>query len=197
MATPTPPTTSAPVRPEWLGRWREEILDPGLPIVDPHHHLWDRPGWRYLFDDLLADLASGHNIVATVFVEARAMYRADGPEALRPVGESRVRQRRRGDERERHLSARRASAPGSSVTPTCASAPPSRKCSRPSSAPAAADSAASATAPPGMPTPRSRPRAARRCVDFSPTGRFARASRASRRLASLSTPGSITRRSLS
>lgn|SRR5262249_28256247 len=19
-----------------------------LPIIDPHHHLWDRPGWRYL-----------------------------------------------------------------------------------------------------------------------------------------------------
>ena len=87
MARPTPPTTSAPVRPEWLSRWHEEILEPDLPIVDPHHHLWDRPGWRYLFDDLQADLRSGHNVVATVFVEARSMYRAEGPEALRPVGE--------------------------------------------------------------------------------------------------------------
>ncbi len=87
MARPTPPTTSAPVRPEWLSRWHEEILEPDLPIVDPHHHLWDRPGWRYLFDDLLADVNGGHNVVATVFVEARSMYRAEGPEALRPVGE--------------------------------------------------------------------------------------------------------------
>jgi predicted TIM-barrel fold metal-dependent hydrolase len=83
-----PPSTSPPVRPEWLSRWHEEILEPDLPIVDPHHHLWDRPGWRYLLDELLTDLSSGHNIVATVFVEARAMYRADGPEALRPIGET-------------------------------------------------------------------------------------------------------------
>ncbi len=88
MARPAPPTASAPVRPEWLGRWRAEILEPGLPIVDPHHHLWDRPGWRYLLDELLADLASGHNVTATVFVECRSMYRADGPQALRPVGET-------------------------------------------------------------------------------------------------------------
>jgi L-fuconolactonase len=45
-----------------------------LPIVDPHHHLWDRPGWRYLLDDLLLDTNSGHNIVATVFVQAHSMY---------------------------------------------------------------------------------------------------------------------------
>ena len=77
-----------PVRQEWLSRWREEIIEPGLPIVDPHHHLWDRPGWRYMFDDLMADLASGHNIIATVFVECRSMYRADGPMALRPIGET-------------------------------------------------------------------------------------------------------------
>lgn len=88
MVRQAAPNTSPPVRPEWLSRWHEGILDPDLPIVDPHHHLWDRPGWRYLFDDLLADLSSGHNVVATVFVEARSMYRADGPEALRPVGEA-------------------------------------------------------------------------------------------------------------
>jgi L-fuconolactonase len=71
-----------------LSQWQEEILDPDLPIVDPHHHLWERPAWRYLFDDLLADLQSGHRIVATVFVQCRSMHRADGPEALRPVGET-------------------------------------------------------------------------------------------------------------
>lgn len=90
MAAPNTPSTPylLPVRPEWLSLWHEEILEPELPIVDPHHHLWDRPGWRYLLDELLADLNSGHNIVATVFVQAHAMHRASGPEALRPVGET-------------------------------------------------------------------------------------------------------------
>ena len=79
-----------PVRQDWLDRRREEILEPDLPIVDPHHHLWDRPGpgGRYLLDELLADLASGHRIVATVFAQCGSMYRAGGPEALRPVGET-------------------------------------------------------------------------------------------------------------
>ncbi|HLH73028.1 MAG TPA: amidohydrolase family protein, partial [Chloroflexota bacterium] len=68
----------------------EEILEPELPIIDPHHHLWDRPsrGSRYLLDELLADLNTGHNIVATVFIQCRSMHRADGPEELRPVGET-------------------------------------------------------------------------------------------------------------
>jgi hypothetical protein len=67
---------------------REEILEPALPICDPHHHLWDHPGRRYLLDELLADTGSGHNVTATVFVECLSMYRADGPEAMRPVGET-------------------------------------------------------------------------------------------------------------
>jgi hypothetical protein len=73
-----------PVRQEWLDRRKEPILEPDLPIVDPHHHLWDRPGWRYLLDELLADTASGHNIVATVFVQARAMTRAAGGRSVKP-----------------------------------------------------------------------------------------------------------------
>src|SRR3954449_4703425 len=77
-----------PVRDDWLARRTEAILEPELPIVDPHHHLWDRPGWRYLLDELLEDLNTGHRIVATVFVQCRAMHRADGPEPLRPVGET-------------------------------------------------------------------------------------------------------------
>jgi predicted TIM-barrel fold metal-dependent hydrolase len=77
-----------PVRQEWLDRRKEPIVEPDLPIVDPHHHLWDRPGWRYLLDELLADTASGHNIVATVFVQARTMTRAAGPVEMRPVGET-------------------------------------------------------------------------------------------------------------
>jgi len=90
-ASPAPSTTSAahylPVRQAWLERRKEPIVEPELPIVDPHHHLWDRPGWRYLLDDLLMDTDSGHNIVATVFIQARSMYRATGPEEMRPVGE--------------------------------------------------------------------------------------------------------------
>src|SRR5438874_13559073 len=77
-----------PVREAWLDRHKEPILEPELPIIDPHHHLWDRPGWRYLLDELLADTGTGHNIIATVFVQARATVRATGPEELRPVGET-------------------------------------------------------------------------------------------------------------
>jgi predicted TIM-barrel fold metal-dependent hydrolase len=74
-------------REDWLALRKEEIIDPSRPIVDPHHHLWDRGGQRYLIEDMAADIASGHNVIATVYVEARSMYRAGGPEALRPVGE--------------------------------------------------------------------------------------------------------------
>jgi len=76
------------VRNDWLARRKEPILEPDLPIIDPHHHLWDRAGWRYLLDDLIADTSSGHNILATVFVQARAMLRADGPAELKPIGET-------------------------------------------------------------------------------------------------------------
>ena len=90
MGTTTQPASSPylPVRDDWLARRTEAILEPDLPIVDPHHHLWDRPNWRYMLDDLLADTNSGHNIVATVFVQCRSMHRADGPEAMKPVGET-------------------------------------------------------------------------------------------------------------
>jgi predicted TIM-barrel fold metal-dependent hydrolase len=74
-------------REDWLAQRKEQVLDPARPIVDPHHHLWDRGGQRYLIEEMAADIASGHNIIATVYVEARSMYRAGVPEALRPVGE--------------------------------------------------------------------------------------------------------------
>jgi predicted TIM-barrel fold metal-dependent hydrolase len=73
---------------EWLAQVTEPIIEPALPICDPHHHLWDFPRSRYLLDELLADTGSGHNVRSTVFVECGSMYRADGPEALRPVGET-------------------------------------------------------------------------------------------------------------
>src|SRR5438876_1024300 len=80
------PANPAP-RLDWLARHKEPILEPGLPIIDPHHHLWQRPGWRYLLDDLLTYTGSGYNIVATVYREASSMYRDRGPEEMRPDGE--------------------------------------------------------------------------------------------------------------
>ena len=75
-------------RAEWLAQVSEEIIDPDRKICDPHHHLWDHPTSRYLLDELLADTGSGHNVVSTVFVECNSMYRADGPEAMKVVGET-------------------------------------------------------------------------------------------------------------
>jgi predicted TIM-barrel fold metal-dependent hydrolase len=86
----------------------EAILEPDLPIIDPHHHLWDRPAAflaslpppkhgfdhlirkvpRYLLDELLTDLGSGHNVIGTVYMECGAMYRASGPAEFRAVGET-------------------------------------------------------------------------------------------------------------
>lgn len=77
---------------DWLALTAEPALEPDLPICDPHHHFWDFrheriPYQRYLLHELAADMRSGHNVRSTVFIEARAMYRADGPEEMRPVGE--------------------------------------------------------------------------------------------------------------
>jgi predicted TIM-barrel fold metal-dependent hydrolase len=80
--------TQLPVRPEWLALQQEEIVDPEMPVIDAHHHLWDPPGRRYLFDEFLWDVSTGHNVAATVFAQCHAMYRADGPYALKPVGET-------------------------------------------------------------------------------------------------------------
>ena len=85
----------------------DHIFDPELPIIDPHHHLWDfrkivdrlpvdlhpffdnvRRHPLYGFDELAADVGSGHNVIATVYVEAGTAYRKDGPIELRPVGET-------------------------------------------------------------------------------------------------------------
>lgn len=84
---------------EWHHQVREEIVDPEREICDPHHHLWDHPGSRYLLDEVLADVDDGpptepassprhHRVTGTVFVECAAMYRADGPVELAPVGET-------------------------------------------------------------------------------------------------------------
>lgn len=76
------------IRPDWLARGVEPAVEPDLAVIDPHHHLWDPPGARYFFDELLADLDCGHRVEATVYVNAYTMYRATGPDALKPVGET-------------------------------------------------------------------------------------------------------------
>jgi predicted TIM-barrel fold metal-dependent hydrolase len=91
MAVSTAPASKsglyADPREDWLAQHSEDIIDPARRIVDPHHHLWDRGGLRYMIEDMADDVASGHNIIATVYVDCRSMYRASGPEAFRPVGE--------------------------------------------------------------------------------------------------------------
>lgn len=77
---------------QWLAQTVEEPLEPELRICDPHHHLWDlqttRPASRYLLDEILADVQSGHNVVSTVFIECGAMFKTEGPVAMRPLGET-------------------------------------------------------------------------------------------------------------
>ena len=87
-AAPTPSYNPHYPDPAWLALRQEEIIEPELEIVDPHHHLWDRPGNRFLLDQLLADVDSGHKITETVFIECGSMYRAEGPTEMKPVGES-------------------------------------------------------------------------------------------------------------
>ncbi len=73
---------------DWLALNKEDAIEPELPICDAHHHLWDHPGDRYLLDELMADLSGGHRVLETVFVECKSEYRTDGPEEIRPVGET-------------------------------------------------------------------------------------------------------------
>jgi L-fuconolactonase len=66
----------------------EAPIDPLLPVVDAHHHLYARPGLTYLIEDYLDDLRTGHNVIASVYVQARSMLYQTGPEEFRPVGET-------------------------------------------------------------------------------------------------------------
>ena len=77
---------------DWLALTPEAALEPDLPICDPHHHFWDYreariPYQRYLLHELADDINGGHNVRSTVFVEARSMYRIEGPDEMKPVGE--------------------------------------------------------------------------------------------------------------
>jgi L-fuconolactonase len=77
-----------PPNPEWLARHSEPVIDPALPIIDPHHHLWIEQGAAYLGPEITADLAEGHTIAATVFVQAHYAYRDDLAPHLAPLGET-------------------------------------------------------------------------------------------------------------
>jgi L-fuconolactonase len=77
------------VKEDWLALHQEEPIDPAMPIIDPHHHLWERGGARYLLQDIKGDVhAGGHNIRATVFVQCDSMYRADSDPNFAPIGET-------------------------------------------------------------------------------------------------------------
>ncbi|WP_418320858.1 amidohydrolase family protein [Piscinibacter sakaiensis] len=82
------PHPHLPIRPDWLAQHDEAPLEPELSIIDAHHHIWDHANNRYLHEDVLADVSSGHRIVATVFVECASMYRKQGPTELAPLGET-------------------------------------------------------------------------------------------------------------
>lgn len=77
-----------PPVPTWLAQRVEDVIDPVLPIVDAHHHLWEEGGVPYLLDEMLDDTGDGHRIVATVFVQAHYGYRSGGSPHLAPVGET-------------------------------------------------------------------------------------------------------------
>jgi len=72
----------------WLSLFREAVISPAQPIIDPHHHLWVENGAPYLLDQFVNDVEDGHRILATVFVQAHYGYRATGPDHLAPVGET-------------------------------------------------------------------------------------------------------------
>jgi len=80
----------------WINGVKEEIIDPDMEIIDPHHHLWhgpeDPPGikesYRYLLEDLWSDTSSGHNIKKTVFIDCGQEYYKEGPDRFKPVGET-------------------------------------------------------------------------------------------------------------
>ena len=197
-ASAAPPSpTYLPVRQAWLDRRTEPILEPELPIVDPHHHLWDRPDWRYLLDELLADTSSGHNIVATVYRAGPRDVSRNRPRRDAPRRRDRVRQWRRRHERQRHLRQDQAL----------------RRHRRPCRPDARQPRGAGARGPHPRrrrPLPRHPPhhRLGRRCLRpqsrLQPAARVCSATRASARAspfsaasASPSTPGSIIRRSVS
>jgi predicted TIM-barrel fold metal-dependent hydrolase len=78
----------AVVREDWLKLVQEDVIAPDLPICDPHHHLWYQAENSYVLEEFLNDISGGHCIVQTVFVESRMMLRNEGPDEMKPVGET-------------------------------------------------------------------------------------------------------------
>src|ERR1700760_3428914 len=77
------------VRPDWLAQVAEPAIEPELAVIDPHHHLWDVESAFYHAPELIADVSSGHRVLATVFVECKAHFDTDAPAGFEPVGETR------------------------------------------------------------------------------------------------------------
>lgn len=81
-------------RKAWRDQVQEQAIEPDLPIIDAHHHLWSVPPVpdrfeAYDSDELFADMrGSGHRIVGTVLVDSHSNYSSSGPENLRVVGET-------------------------------------------------------------------------------------------------------------
>ena len=88
MAVAQKPYPHPHVNDAWLARLREDVLEPDLPIIDAHHHLWERPSGVYLLPQLKSDLGAGHNVRGTVFVQCGYGFRTDGPDDMKPVGET-------------------------------------------------------------------------------------------------------------
>ena len=80
-----------PVRQEWLNQHIEDPISPNIPIIDPHHHLWDVGFGRYYIEELLEDInSSGHNILSTVYIMSSSntkIYSKDGLEEFKPLTE--------------------------------------------------------------------------------------------------------------
>lgn len=83
-----PMTNPVPGSSEWYAQVDEEVVEPERPIVDAHHHLWHRPPNTYMLDEFWTDTGSGHRVEKSIFVQCRGFYRQDGPEHLKPVGET-------------------------------------------------------------------------------------------------------------
>ena len=86
---------------DWLAQeTAEDVLEPDLAIVDPHHHLWDIRSFEmqphasfqekvYLCEEIIQDIqTSGHHITQTVFAQCGAFYKQAGPEEMKCVGET-------------------------------------------------------------------------------------------------------------
>jgi predicted TIM-barrel fold metal-dependent hydrolase len=82
-------TQLTPGTQEWLDQVVEDIVEPELPILDPHHHMWPQgQGLPYTRNDLHRDAGAGHNVVKTIFMECGSAYNREAPEHLRSLGET-------------------------------------------------------------------------------------------------------------